>query len=55
MAVVINEFEVLPSTQPAEQKNADGKENGEAKKPDEVELEQMMDRLRERNDRVRAH
>lgn len=54
MAVVINEFEVLPNTQPAEQKNAEGKE-GEAKKPDEVELEQMLDKLHERNERIRAH
>jgi N12 class adenine-specific DNA methylase len=56
MAVVINEFEVLPSTKPAEQKNAEAKENGsEAKKPNDAEFEQMLEKLRERSERVRAH
>ena len=55
MAVVISDFEVLPDTKPAEQKKAGGESDGEAMKPNDVEVEQMLERLYERNERVRAH
>jgi hypothetical protein len=56
MAVVINEFEVLPNTKPAEQKNAEKQQNSsEAKKPNDIELAEMIKRLHERKERVRAH
>ncbi len=57
MAVVINEFEVVPGEAPPQQQKAGGSEAGEHKKspPSEHEIGRLVEHKISRDERVWAH
>ena len=59
MAVVINEFEVMPQTSPQNNqetaKKADEKSGGQKGEMSELDVKKMLERRAERMERIAAH
>jgi hypothetical protein len=56
MAVVINEFEVVPSEAPQKQKEGGAEQGGDKKSPpSEHELERLVEHQLSRGERIWAH
>jgi len=57
MAVVVNEFEVMPATQPAQTRGSDSDKGGGEEKspPSEHEIERLVEQQMSRSERVWAY